>query len=338
MFLPPLLFEAAWNLDARIMLAQWRPIFILAVPGVLITTAIVGRAVAMSGFPLLPALIVGAAVSATDPIAVVAIFRRLPVPAALATIVKSEALLNDAMAVLAYRTILAAAATSFRLSSTLLTVASALASAVGGAVIGLALATVVAHLIARRYSAAMQIIATAGGAYGSYFAAEATHTSGIFAVITFGIALREMERRSISVQSAADVGRFWDIGALFANACVFFLTGAAIQLARLADQPFAAAAAIGAILIARLVLSYMLTPLALGRAAQRLWLNVVRVAGARGALSCALVLALPRSIALRSQIIDVTFAVVLTTLVSSALLVPRTIKALEEPSGLSMTE
>lgn len=326
-FLPPLLFEGAWNLDARIMLAQWRPIFVLAVPGVVITTAIVASAVALSGFPVFPALIIGAAVSATDPIAVVAIFRRLPVPAPLSTIVQSEALLNDAMAVVVYRAVLFMGAVTFGASAAFVVVTSALVSVGAGVLVGFLLANVIAHLIVRRNAAAVQTVATAGGAYASYFGAEALHASGIFAVIAFGIALREIERRSISVQVADDVGRLWDIGARCANGCIFFLTGAAIELTRLADQPFAAGAAIGGVLIARFVLSYLLTPLALGRTVHRLWLDVVLAAGARGALSLALVLALPLSVGLRSQIIDVTFAVVLATLLSSALLVPRTIKA-----------
>jgi len=324
-FLPPLLFEAAWNLDARVMLAQWRPIFALAVPGVAITTAIVAAAVWLGGFPLPAALILGAMVSATDPIAVVAIFRRLPVPVALSTIVQSEALLNDATAVVLYRSLVVAAAGALSVGSMLGLAALAAASAAGGILIGIALAVTSAHLLVRRNLAAIQIWATLGGAYAAYFAAETLHVSGIFAVIAFGIALREAERRAISVQAAEDVGRFWDGCALFANVCVFFLTGAAIQITRLAHEPYEAVAVLGGVVAARLVLAYILSPAVL-QSANRSWLHVIGAAGARGALSLALALALPVTLAFRAQIIDLTFVVVLATLFSSAFIVPRAIR------------
>lgn len=326
-FLPSLLFEAAWNLDARIMLANWRPVLGLAVPGVAITTAIVAAAVWIGGFPLPAALIVGAIVSATDPIAVVAIFRGLAVPVALSTIVQSEALLNDATAVVLYRSLVLAAVSALSVGSVLRISAFAVVSAASGILIGIALAVAIAHLLVRRNIAAIQIWATLGGAYAAYFAAEALHVSGIFAVVAFGVALREAERRTISVQAAEEVGRFWDVTALVANGCVFFLTGAAIQIARLAHEPYAAVAALAGVLAARLVLAYILTPAALGSRANRSWLHVIRAAGVRGALSLALALALPVTLAFRAQIIDVTFVVVLATLFSSAFIVPRTVRA-----------
>jgi CPA1 family monovalent cation:H+ antiporter len=322
-FLPPLLFEAAWKLDARQLLSAWKPIFALAVPGVAVTTIIVAVALVLTGFPWPAAFLVGAMVSATDPIAVVAIFRRIQVPEALSTIVQSEALLNDAMAVVIYRGILLCLAAGLTLESGLRVGAEALLGAVGGAAFGAGLAVIVAHVVIRRRGAATQITATLVGAYAAYFAADAAHASGIFAVIAFGIALREVDRRFITIAVAEDVERFWDVLALLANALVFFLTGAAIDLFRVGHAPIAVAAALGGILIARLVLAYVLTPLAMGRLVDGRWLRIIRVANARGALSLALAIALPLSIALRNAIIDVTFAVVLATLLSSAFTVPR---------------
>jgi CPA1 family monovalent cation:H+ antiporter len=322
-FLPPLLFEAAWKLDARQLLGAWKPIFALAVPGVAVTTGIVAVALVLAGFAWPPALLVGTMVSATDPIAVVAIFRRMPVPALLSTIVQSEALLNDGMAVVLYRGILLAIAGGLTARASALAAAGALLGVLGGVALGIVLACAIAHLVIRRHGASVQIIATLGGAYAAYFAGDALHASGIFAVIAFGIALREVERRFITVTMAEDVERFWDVLALLANALVFLLTGAAIDLWRAGHAPVAAAAALGGILVARLALAYILTPLSMGRLVDRRWLNVVRVANARGALSLAMAIALPMSIASRSAIVDVTFAVVLATLLSSAFTVPR---------------
>src|SRR5579872_2815772 len=108
-FLPAIIFEAAWQLDFGTMRRAWRPIMLLAIPGVAVTAAAIA-AIAYYGAHLqLPAaLILGAVLSATDPVAVTAIFRRLEVPAVLATIVESESLLNDAVAVVLYRTVIGA--------------------------------------------------------------------------------------------------------------------------------------------------------------------------------------------------------------------------------------
>lgn len=326
-FLPPLLFEAAWNLDARHLLSAWKPISALAVPGVALTTLIVAAALALVGFPWPASLLVGAMVSATDPIAVVAIFRSLPVPAVLSTIVQSEALLNDAMAVVVYRGILVALAAGLTIESSVRVVGQAVVGAAAGIAFGAAFAIAIGHFVIRRRGATVQILTTLGGAYAAYFAADAVHASGIFAVIAFGIALREVERRFITIIVAEDVRQFWDVLALLANTLVFFLTGAAIDLSRVSRAPVAAAAALGGILIARFVLAYILTPLAMGRLVDRRWLNVVRAANARGALSLALAIALPLSTPLRGTMIDITFTLVLATLLSSALTVPRAARA-----------
>ena len=102
-FLPALLFEAAWNLNAKAVRRHWVAITVLAGPGALLTAAIVAGALAIVRVPFAAALLAGAILSATDPIAVVAVFRRLKVPSTLATIVECESLFNDAVAVALYR-------------------------------------------------------------------------------------------------------------------------------------------------------------------------------------------------------------------------------------------
>ena len=326
-FLPPLLFEAAWNLDFHVMRAWWRPIFVLSVPGVLLTTVVVASGVALVGMPWPGALIIGAAVSATDPIAVVAIFRRMPVPLALSTIVQSEALLNDAMAVAVYRAALVIALTTVSAQSIVPVAALAILSIAVGIAVGVGLALFIGTTFIRRRGTVVQVLATLAGTYAAYFACEVLHASGIFAVIAFGIALRELERHWLSVAVAQEVERVWDVFALFANAAVFFLTGAALEISRIATSPVFEIAALAAVLLARLLLAYILTPLALGRATDARWLHVVRAAAVRGALSLALVIALPADIAGRSTVITVTFTIVLATLLGSALTVPRAVRA-----------
>jgi CPA1 family monovalent cation:H+ antiporter len=319
-FLPPLLFEAAWNLNYRAIMRQWLAIATLAGPGVLLTAAIVAGALAIVRVPLAPALLAGAILSATDPIAVVAVFRRLKVPVTLATIVECESLFNDAVAVALYRSMLVVLAlgTVHAASIALVTILT-LVRAAGGIMLGVGFAFAVAGLLRGRRGVTLQIAATVFCAYGAYFAADALQLSGIFATIGCGIALRYYERSWITLNVAEDVRRFWDVTALLANVLVFFMVGAALQVVRLAQEPAFTVACLVGIAVARIVVAGLLL---LGPY-PREWVDVVRVAGMRGGLSLALALAIPAWAPYREAIIEATFAVSFATLAASSLtLVP----------------
>ncbi|HZY99047.1 MAG TPA: cation:proton antiporter [Candidatus Baltobacteraceae bacterium] len=333
-FLPALLFEAAWNLNYRAIVRQWAAIATLAGPGVVITALMVAAGLTIVRVPFGPALLAGAILSATDPIAVVAVFRRLPVPKTLATIVECESLFNDAVAVVLYRGVLAALAlgVSAETGPALTTVALwAVGSSIGGIVLGIGLAFVAARLLRNRRAAGVQIAATVVCTYGSYFAADYAHLSGIFAVIACGIALRYYERRWLTLSIADEVRRFWDLAALGANVLVFFLVGAALQIGKVAQEPYFVVACLVAIAVSRVVVAGLLSP----GGYPREWMGVVRVAGMRGALSLALAIALPLSTPYREAIVDATFAVALATLIASALTTDRVVRrvARQTPSG-----
>ena len=155
-------------------------------------------------------------------------------------------------------------------------------------------------------------------AYVSYFAADQLECSGIFATIACGIALRSFERRWISLTVAEDVNRFWDVTALIANALVFFLVGAALDVAIVTRNPAFVIATLAGVLVARFAVAGLLLPAGYPRE----WLDVVRVAGMRGALSLALAIALPPQVPQRETIIAATFAVALATIISATFTVP----------------
>lgn len=317
--LPALLFEAAWNLRYRAMIRAWRAIAVLAVPGVLLTALLIAGALAVVGVPLRTGLLAGAILSATDPIAVVAIFRRMRVPALLSTIVECESLFNDAVAVALYRAVLVAVlAGSVDAAGVARISAGAILGVGGGIAIGIAVAFLAAAAIRNRSNDPLQIIATGLCAYVSYFAADRLECSGIFATIACGIALRSFERRWISLRVADDVNRFWDVAALVANALVFFLVGAALNVAIIARDPAFVIATLAGVLVARFAVAGLLLPSGYPRE----WLDVIRVAGMRGALSLALAIALPPEVPQRETIIAATFAVALATIISSGLTVP----------------
>ncbi|MBV8530421.1 MAG: cation:proton antiporter [Candidatus Eremiobacteraeota bacterium] len=322
-FLPALLFEAAWNLNSRAMRRQWMAIATLAGPGVLLTAAIVTGALSIVRIPFGPALLTGAILSATDPIAVVAVFRRLKIPVTLATIVECESLFNDAVAVALYRGVLIALTLGVTGMGVIARVTmDTLAGAAGGVVLGIALAYAAARLLRNRGNVTVQIVATAFCAYGAYFAADYLRLSGIFATIASGIALRYFERAWLTLRIADDVNRFWDLTALLANVLVFFMVGAALQIGRVAHEPIFAAACIVAIAVARILVAGLLLP----GPYPREWMDVVRVAGMRGGLSLALALAIPPSLPYRQAIVDATFAVALATLAAGSLTIAPAVK------------
>jgi CPA1 family monovalent cation:H+ antiporter len=328
-FLPALLFEAAWNLSYRAIVRQWASIATLAGPGVLITALAVAAALTIAGIPLIPALLAGAILSATDPIAVIAVFRRLKVPKTLATIVECESLFNDAVAVVLYRGVLAALALGAAADAKALSTVTVLAlgGAAAGAALGIAVAFAAARLLRSSGGASVQAFATICCAYGAYFAAEELHLSGIFAVVACGIALRYFERRWIDFGLAEEVRRFWDSIALGANALVFFLVGAALQIGQLAQEPGFVVACLVAIAVSRIVVAGLLLPCGYPRE----WIAVVRVAGMRGALSIALAIALPASVPYREAIVDASFAVALATIIASALTTDRVVARTVRP-------
>jgi CPA1 family monovalent cation:H+ antiporter len=330
-FLPPLLFEAAWNLNYRAMKRQWPAIATLAGPGVILTAVIVAGALSIVRVPFGAALLTGAILSATDPIAVIAVFRRLKVPRTLATIVESESLLNDAVAVVLYRGVLVAIALGAGGAGAIGVVAlKSIGGALGGVVLGVAGAYVAARLLRGTRSAELQIAATIVCAYGAYFAADYLQLSGIFATIACGIALRYYERAWITLTLADDVKRFWDLLALGSNVLVFFLVGAALQIGDVTREPAFVIAALIAVALSRVVVAGLLLPSGFPRA----WLDVIRIAGMRGALSLALAIALPAATPYRQAIIDATFAVALATLAASGLTVARVARgAVQTPSG-----
>ncbi len=332
-FLPVLLFEAAWNLNYRAILRQWIAIATLAGPGVLLTALIIAGALSVARVPFGPALLTGAILSATDPIAVVAVFRRLKVPKTLVTIVECESLFNDAVAVALYRAVLVSLAIGAASVGAIALVAlGTLGGAAGGVILGVVFASVLARALRGSHDVRVQIAATVLCAYGTYFAADELRLSGIFATIACGIALRYYERAWITLSIAEDVNRFWDVGALVANVLVFFLVGAALQIGRVTQEPVFVVACIVAVAVARIVVAGLLLP---GHY-PREWIDVVRVAGMRGGLSLALALAIPAGIPYREAIVDATFAVSLATLAAGSLTLTRAVAraALRQtPSG-----
>lgn len=319
-FLPALVFEAAWNLDHRALERTWKAIAILALPGVVWTAAVVGFGLfVLRQLPLPQAFLLGVILSATDPVAVIGTFRRLKVPLDLATIVEGESLFNDGAAVVLYGVVVAVIEKADSTTNGLFAAAIAIGGSFGGVAVGLAVAFLVARLLRFVSDPSRQVVVTVVAAYGAYVLADIFHLSGIFAAIVTGVGLRAFERGTMTDVAAEDIDRFWDILAFLANSILFLLVGLRIEFARIIHQPMLVISTLVLLVLSRVVLSYGCLPLIGIRGERTAWRHVVTLAGMRGALSLALALAIPQSFASRPQIVDAVFAVVFITLVAQGI-------------------
>ena len=311
LLLPALIFEAAWNFHAKGLRATWPAVFFLAVPGVLITMLVVAGGMALTGrLPFLPGLLLGAIVAPTDPIAVIATFKKLAVPERLAVTVEGESLFNDGVGVVLYGALAIAVANGTHLEPLRLTL-SVIVVSLGGAALG-ALIAAVAFAIARlAVDSDLAVIATLISAYGAYVAAERVHVSGIFAALIAGVTYRLLQGRFGRDGVVEQVDSFWGIASFFANTFVFLMVGARIELNRIMQSPAAVLTTIGLVVLARLAVVYGVLPfIGLNR---RSWQHVVMLSGIRGGVSIALVLALPPETPFRDTIIDAVYGVVAAT-------------------------
>lgn len=325
-FLPALVFEAALGLDRAALMRRARPILVLAVPGVIFTALVVAAgAMAFAHVGPAAAFVLGAILSATDPVAVIATFRRLTVPRDLATIVEAEALANDGVALVLFtlgvRVALGAPAGVWRALGE-----GVYAIAVGIA-IGVACAYVVVRLLHGLEGAEFYAVASIVLAYGAYLLADRLGGSGIFATAAAGIAVRSFARYAPPRRVVREVESFWGALAFLANSLVFLFMGFTFDLRSLVAQPAVAGVALVLVAVSRAILAYGALPLA--GIARRAWQHVVAWAGLRGALAIALALDLPRGFPDRDAVIAATFAVVLVTLVAQGLTIEPLLRRLQ---------
>jgi CPA1 family monovalent cation:H+ antiporter len=314
-FLPPLIFEAAWNLDGGALRRAAWSIAVLAVPGVLVTTGVIAFGLGAGGqLPWLAAFTFGTIVSATDPVGVIAIFRRLNVPVDLVTLVEGESIANDGVAIALYGIALTLAQASATIDIWGVSW-QALIGVVGGLGIGAAAAAVIGLAIRGARDRSVELTATIVLAFSAYGLASSLQFSGVFASAAAGVTLRAMRGFALTAQAPEDIDRFWEVIAFVANAVVFLATGLLLQIPRILHEPLLVLAAITVVFASRAMLAFGVLPLLGIGPLHAGWRETVFFAGMRGALSLALVLGLPANFPHRGEIVDATFAIVLVTLV-----------------------
>lgn len=329
LFIPPLVFEAAFHLEFKRLRENWLPIIGLAIPGVLLTTGIVGLIVSYGvGIPLAPALVFGALIAATDPVAVVSLFKALGAPKRLTTLVEGESLFNDGTAIVVFKLMLvaalpAAAATSGEAHSESFNFLTAAIDfvrvALGGLLVGIGLGWVVAQIVARVDDYLIETMLTTVLAFGAYLIAERFHVSGVLAVVAAGILTGNIGTHGMSPTTRIVLFNFWEFLAFVVNSLVFLLIGLEVNLPEIWANLLPISIALAAVLASRTLVVYGLTALTNWRTANKVPLGFQHVmfwGGLRGAISLALALSLPAALAEREQLRVMTFGVVLFTLLA----------------------
>ncbi|MBY4675034.1 cation:proton antiporter [Marinobacterium arenosum] len=296
-FLPALIFESALNINARHLMADIGPILLLAVLGLLISTLLVGLTIwPLTGVGLVACLLIGAIVSATDPIAVIAIFKNLGAPKRLTILVEGESLFNDATAIVTF-TILAAILLGSGEADPLSATGRFLLVFCGGILVGLVSAWLTAALIGRlRNLPLVEITLTICLAYLSFLLAEHyLHVSGVMAVVTAGLVINSFGRTQVSPQTWHALTETWEELVFWANSLIFFLVGLLVPRVMAdftAGHALALVALTLAAFIARALVLYLLLPalnrIGLGQQISLPFRTVMLWGGLRGAVSLAL--------------------------------------------------
>ncbi len=335
-FLPALLFEAAWNLHLDKLLKNIVPVLFLAVPGLLLSVGIVGVVVHFGlGMPLSTALLFGAIICATDPVSVLALFKQLGLPKRLYVVVEGESLLNDGTAVVVFRIVLAVVLGTAATTPEALFVESLrefTITVLGGLAVGGVIGLVASKLTGFFDDHLLEITLTTIAAYGSFLLAESIHVSPVIAVVTAGIIIGSFGRpEGMSPATQMSVNAFWEYAAFVVNSLVFLLIGLEIQITTLADQMHLVVWAVAGMLVARVIAIYGITPIA-NLFAEKVPLRFQHVlfwGGLRGSLSIALVLSLPRELPLRHELTIMTFGAVVFSLLAQGLTIAPLLRRLK---------
>jgi CPA1 family monovalent cation:H+ antiporter len=337
--LPPLLFEAALSLHWEELRRDAFPVLTLATLGVVISAVVVAAGmVSILDWPVSSALVFGVLIAATDPVAVIAMFKDTGVKGRLRLLVESESLLNDGVAAVLFALVLAWALATGGEGTTSAEIAWALlATAGGGVLVGLLCGAATILVAGRTSDHLVETALTTVAAYGSFLLAESLHLSGVLATVAAGLLMGNLgvlaasERNVLSLRGREFVDAFWEFAAFIANSLIFLLIG--VTVAGISFNELGWTALLIAVVLVLIGRALSVYPLCLPFSRSR-WAVPIREqhvlwwGGLRGALALALALALPPSLALRNEIMVATFGVVAFSVVVQGLTMPLLLRVL----------
>jgi CPA1 family monovalent cation:H+ antiporter len=335
LFLPALVFEGSVKLNARDLARDSIPLLLLANLGVLMAAVVTGYLVHWTvGAPVLIAILFGTIISATDPISVLAIFRDLRIEKRLSLIIEAESLLNDGTAVVLFQIVLAGIVAGHL--GVVKGAGEFLLSVVGGAALGIFLGYATHRVTLKIDDPQIEITLTTVAAYGSYLLAYHLHLSGIIATASAGLVIGQLgAKEGMSGDSRTALESFWEFVAFAMNSLVFLLIGLQVHINTLVYSWRPILLAVAAVLIGRAVSVYSLVP-ASNLLAQKIpmrWQHVIVWGGLRGALALALALSLDNTVPGRDNILNLTFGVVVFSILVQGLTLKPLLKILGLRNG-----
>lgn len=348
-FLPPILWSAAMFTSLREFKRNIGPIGTLAIGLVLVTTAavaIVARAL-LPGLPWPVAVALGAIVSPPDAVAATAIVSRLPVPRRVITVLEGESLVNDASALVLYRSAIAAAVTG--VFSWGESIVRFFIDAGVGVLLGLLVAWLVIRAVRWTNDALAEALLTLAAPYVAWVSAESLHVSAVLACVAGGVYLQQHLSSAVGPASRLQTRTIWDLVVFLLNAAIFLLLGAELVtlLAAVPRGSLAGILASGAIITGvAIVVRLLWVPLVTG--ASRLgaerrrrspgpqwkplflvsWTSMRGVVTMATALSLPLVMASGAPLPYRTEIILIAMCVIVLTLLVQGLSLRPIIRAL----------
>ncbi len=333
--LPPLIFEAAFQMRWRELRRDLLVTLTLATLGVIISVGVIAVGISyFIGWELRPAILLAVLISATDPVSVIATFKEAGVEGRLRLLVESESLFNDGAVAVLFGVTLSAMTFGASVDPWAIgqgfafTILGGMAcgALVGGGIMSLSIATQ-DHLV--------EITFTSIAAYGSFLLAEHFHLSGVMATLVSGVLLGNVGSAwAISDRGREAVETFWEYVAFVANSLIFLLIGF-----RLTEQSFGefwrAAVIVNLLVLAGRAMAVYGCCALFSRSARRVEAkhqHVLFWGGLRGALALALVLGLPLDMPHRQAILTITFAVVAFSVIIQGLTITLWLRGMSEIS------
>ncbi|HEX6635691.1 MAG TPA: sodium:proton antiporter [Usitatibacter sp.] len=331
--LPYLLFAGALQVDLRQVRHQALPVGLLASVGVVLSALVAGTLLWMAanglgvglGFP--QALLFGALIAPTDPVAVLGVLRGANAPAPMQALMAGESLFNDGMGIVLFLTLFGIAVRGEPAQPGSIAL-DLLREAGGGILFGLALGWLGCRMLRTIDNYPLEIFLTLALAAGGYAAAGALGFSGPLTTVSSGVVIATAGRRSgMSEKTRAQLDDFWELVDQMLNAVLFVLVGMEmVVIAHDALHLILAATAILAVLVARWVsVAGILGALQPWRRQPRGTVTILTWGGVRGAISISLALALPAG-DLRDTLVTATYVVVAFSVIVQGLSLGRLVR------------
>jgi CPA1 family monovalent cation:H+ antiporter len=338
-FLPPLLFEGAVNMDLEELRRRWSQVAVLALFGTVVTTFVITVAlVTLTGLSFNYSLLLAVMLSPTDPVSVLATMKQQGVAPGLKTIIEGESIFNDAIGIVLFGIAYTRAFPAAGESSGLGHAVAEFGMEVGiGTAVGIVLGYGTHHLMRLLDDHLVEITLSVTLAFGSFLVADRLGGSGVIAVVVGALLIGNYGGyRAMSVSSRAALVEVWEVVAFLLNSALFLLIGLQFELTDLfsGSTALAAIVAVAAVMVGRVFAIYgLLWPFRLlpaRRAIPIRWQHAIVWGGLRGSIPIALVLGLAGT---RRQLGDVdvvavVFACVFISLIGQGLSFPPLLRKL----------